>query len=173
MQVENIRYAAAETPPLTELQNALVRAGVRPLYDADVHAYQERVRERALRRAALPVISACLGLGFLAAVFLAMAWRMRDMASVFPAGGCLGLACATRSLWSGISQTICWHSREGVYPPGATPPQEILRRASHIQNQLPRVAFAVEYLDADPFLIASHEGERYYVAVWNEKGFVL
>jgi hypothetical protein len=59
---------------------------------------------------------------------------------------------------------------------GAAPvliPREALARMTSIAGTGVQASFEVEAFDRDPFLWVGAAGERYCIAVWDEKGFIL
>lgn len=54
---------------------------------------------------------------------------------------------------------------------GSNVPAPVLALAHTAETDLPGARAVVEYFDHDPFLIITHQGEEYYVAVWGERGF--
>lgn len=181
----------ADLPPLTQLQRAIYECCAPILHEPDVRAYQERMRRQSERKTWRRVFGTPLAIYCL--TFLAMGiWgyalvrhAITPFLQVF--GSSLWICDAVsaalvihatvtlsrdpqmRSTWIStpfVRRDLLW----AHYPNRA--PSQVRQRVRAISGWCPDATFAVEYLKEDPFLIVKHKGERYYIAVWDETGFV-
>lgn len=193
MTAQQIRNVIVEdvTLPLTQLQKAILLADAPVLEEEDVYRFQA---SRQFRQACRTVIGllflVLLGLAVVVPCAVGLYRSSLDYSSraelydfvgavLYACGAVMGLPLVVGSLSHLLSRRpedrfAVWFC--GTYIPGTDwhglMPLPIQRRARAIEEACPGAGFSVEYLGSDPFLIAAVPGERYYVGVWDEKGFV-
>ncbi len=180
---------------LTLLQRAIYHAAAPILHKPDVKTYQERERTILARKyfwkiSKWPMIGTVFSvLGAATALILTgrsvWVWdfeSFRPIVSLFLWAVSVGLChfairvirmglrestSASYAQWGSMPWKSFSHPEQGNKIPGL-----IRRRVKRIQGVCPEAYCEVEYLAEDPFLIVQHQGERYYVGVWDESGFV-
>jgi hypothetical protein len=192
MSVKTARQIRREVvlPNLTQLQRAIYEAAAPILHAPDVKAYQERVRRKSDRRTwgrtfgtAVPIVflitagfayAGLWALGILAHQDPVVRWTIPILLWALGASFAASCAGTVADMWMEPQLHSAWRSVGWDAFPTATQvvPKPVKVRLKNIRRWCPGVAFTVEYLDADPFLAVEHEGERYYVAVWDETGFI-
>ena len=189
-----VREIDNENLPLTDLEHALLNAGVKILNQDSVREYQARKLEEVKARLKSPLQNRRLALG---AVLLLSAgltgavllFRSAPLFSAVPLMIAVGLTRILASLavrssrlveWRSYSVGCCWGGHLHLLPivraPGVeftTPvPVEARIICESIAGTKASFSFEVEQLDDDPFLKVLNGSEHYYLLGWDEQGFI-
>jgi hypothetical protein len=188
-KAEEVRRRGLALVPVTAVSDTGVaavfaKAGIL-LSEADVRKYQARYLQEVQR----PIIGrTALVLGIIAFVAF-LAWMGASMTSVYLDGVFHSVAKAI-GFWAGIAFAAALALTLGLYyafrpatgelqwaimeydqyreSPMRHVPDKIQRRAEWIRMTVPGVQLQVSFLQADPFLYAIAEGQRFPVGYWHK-----
>lgn len=194
MHVTEIRYSPLDVealPELTPLQAALIQHGYQILDTNDVLKYQEefardfnhKLLGRLKLQGQISFVTFCAGLG---AAIVFMIAQFHFGAAIAGIIGGAGVIIATNraawlnvyenphNLWQWVSLQI--HYKQSCINTTMAGTIRIPEKVQEINNTISHevgLYGRVHWFQQDPFLFFEELGVRYYVAVWDEKGFIL
>lgn len=189
MTATEIRYKEMTVeglPNLSALQSYLIRKGVKILDYGDVCRYQQELAEKTNKRydkwgtivalASLVVALASVGLIITSIVKGVAAHEILLISAVVGVfAGFLGFVGGANASSNATSPTYRWQWTSAswhVFKNSRRIPAAVYALGNSIQKETGSIGM-VDYFREDPFLWFQDGTGRYYVAVWDEKGFSL